>query len=167
VKGNINTNIDAISNSVNVCNSTVVVSHDATICSLICVFYSRHSRQTAFYDSSPPDNSMHSVETMFRVGYGLHVCRWVEIQNWFQAAQVICFYFVRTFCLHHQGRMGIVGSHLRRYRPEGCNVYYLCENLKSYQSGNQSACLMNHSRIGCWIVWSQIALSTLFQFICV
>lgn len=84
------------------------MSHDATICPLICVFYSRHSRQTAFHDASPPDNSMHSVETMLRVGYGLYVCRWVEIQNWSQAAQVICFCFVRTFCLH-QGRSGMCG----------------------------------------------------------
>jgi hypothetical protein len=94
VKDRINKNIYAVSNFVNAWKVTRIVSHDVTICPLICVAY-RHSRQATLYDASPPDNSMYSVETMLRVGYGLHVCRWVEIRDWSEAAQVICLCFVR------------------------------------------------------------------------
>jgi hypothetical protein len=165
VKDKINKNIDAVSNSVNICNSARVVSHDATICPLICVFYFRHSRQTTFYYASPPDNSMHSVETMLRVGYGLYFCRWTEAQNWSQAAQDICLCFVRTVCLQHQGRRGIVSSYLRSHRPEGRNVYYLPPWESQILPVKESVCLMNHSRIGCWIVCSQFVLGSLFQLI--
>lgn len=97
VKTKINKNIDAVSNSVNVCNSTRVVSHDATICPLTRVFYSTHSRQTAFHDASPPDNSMHSVETMLRVGYGLFtsVGGW-RIKIGLKPLKLFAFYFVRN-----------------------------------------------------------------------